>query len=118
MKFKLDENLPSEINGILKNAGYQTSTVLDQKMGGKADSHVISICQKEERALVTLDWDFADIRHYPPSKHMGIIVLKTSNQSKANLIKLAGTLLPILKAEPLKGQLLIVEISRIRIREG
>lgn len=117
MKFKVDENLPVEISQILQEAGYKSSTVLDQKMGGKIDQKVIDLCRQEDRALVTLDLDFSDIRHYPPSQYNGIIVLKALDQSKKNVMKLTNQFIPLLKTEPLKGQLWIVEMHRIRIRE-
>ena len=35
-------------------------------MAGAVDPDVAQACQKEARALVTLDLDFSDIRAYPP----------------------------------------------------
>jgi predicted nuclease of predicted toxin-antitoxin system len=67
MKFKLDENLPIEASIMLREAGHDSLTVLDQKMGGKTDNEIIQICSQEHRALITLDLDFADIKTYPPS---------------------------------------------------
>ena len=37
MKFKRDENLPGEGVQILRAAGHDAVTVLDQRMGGKPD---------------------------------------------------------------------------------
>ncbi|MGH8523339.1 MAG: DUF5615 family PIN-like protein [Gammaproteobacteria bacterium] len=51
-------------------------TVLDQKLGGHADPHIASICRTEDRALITLDMDFADIRTYPPNQYPGVVVLR------------------------------------------
>ena len=63
MRFKLDENLPIEASSMLREAGHDALTVLDQKMGGKADNEIIHVCSQEQRALITLDLDFADIKH-------------------------------------------------------
>ncbi|MGQ0594828.1 MAG: DUF5615 family PIN-like protein [Gammaproteobacteria bacterium] len=71
MKFKIDENLPVEIAALLEEAGYDATTVLDQELEGSADPHIASVCRKEDRALVTLDIDFADIRTYPPNQYPG-----------------------------------------------
>lgn len=117
MKFILDENLPVELADLLKENGYEDNTVLEQKWGGKPDEEIISHCQEELHALITLDMDFSDIRHYPPFKYSGIIVLKVSNQSKKNILLLSEKFIPLLRTEPLKGQLWIVEENRIRIRE-
>lgn len=66
MMFKIDENLPVEAAEILRQAGYDASTVVEQRLGGKPDSDIASVCQQEGRALITLDTDFGDIRAYPP----------------------------------------------------
>jgi hypothetical protein len=44
VKFKLDENLPVEASMLLREAGHDALTVLDQNMGGKADQQIIELC--------------------------------------------------------------------------
>ena len=66
MKFKIDENLPTELAGLLQQKGHDAISVVEQELGGKPDTAIASVCQNEKRALVTLDKDFADIRHYSP----------------------------------------------------
>ena len=84
MKFKLDENIPVEASILFRESGHDAVTVLDQNMGGKADEHIIQICTQEQRALITLDLDFADIKAYPPSNFHGIFVLhKTAIKIKS-----------------------------------
>ena len=73
MKFKIDENLPVEIAALLRDAGYEATSVVDQGLGGSADPDIAAVCRHEDRALVTLDMDFADIRTY---QHSGLIVLR------------------------------------------
>jgi predicted nuclease of predicted toxin-antitoxin system len=53
MKFKIDENLPVEIADLLKREGYDALTVSDQNLSGIADPEIISICNSEERALIS-----------------------------------------------------------------
>jgi predicted nuclease of predicted toxin-antitoxin system len=66
VRFKLDENLPSELASLFREFGHDAVTVLDQGMGGTDDSDLASACAREQRVLVTLDKDFSDIRTYPP----------------------------------------------------
>lgn len=75
MKFKIDENLPVEISELLIEKGHDTKTVNDEKLKGTSDSILIDICRQENRALITLDMDFSDIKSYPPEEYNGIIVL-------------------------------------------
>jgi hypothetical protein len=44
MKFKLDENLPIEASTLLREAGHDSITVLDQNMGGKAVTVLAELC--------------------------------------------------------------------------
>ena len=66
LKFKVDENLPSEAADVLRAAGHDALTVLEQQLGGEADARVSAVCLAEGRAIVTLDLDFSNIRSYPP----------------------------------------------------
>ena len=70
-------------------------------MVGKPDPQVESVCQTEQRVLVTLDLDFSDIRTYPPSQYLGIIVLRPRKQSKPTVLDLVSQLIPLLSSEPL-----------------
>ena len=116
MKFKLDENLPIEASTLLREAGHDSLTVLDQNMGGKADEHIIQICLQEQRALITLDLDFADIKTYPPSDYHGIFVLRVKQQSRSKVLEVLTRLIPVLSSEPIEKQLWIIEEGRIRVR--
>ena len=96
MKFKIDENLPTEIAEILRSAGYDALTVQDEALKGEVDSRVMRTCQQENRILVTIDIDFADIRSYPPRLLPGIMVLRLSRQSKRQAILTFQRTLPYL----------------------
>ena len=72
MKFKIDENLPIEVAGLLQQAGYDAATVYDQSLVGATDENIATVCQTEKRAIVTLDTDFAVI--YELIRHRNILV--------------------------------------------
>jgi len=95
MKFKIDENLPIEIAEMLRPEGYDAATVHDQNMSGETDTKIASVCQREGRAIVSLDLDFADIRSYPPRDYAGIIVLRLKRQDKIHVLDSFGRLLKI-----------------------
>jgi len=116
MKFKIDENLPIEVAELLRQTGYDAATVLEQDLGGSADTDLASLCQKERRVFVTLDTDFADIRAYPPEKFYGLIVLRLKRQDKPYVLQIFSRLIRIFSTEPLERHLWIVEEDRIRIR--
>jgi predicted nuclease of predicted toxin-antitoxin system len=118
MRFKIDENLPTEVAQLLTVAGHNVLTIHDQQMVGNVDSLVSSVCQSEQRALITLDLDFADIRAYPPEEHHGIVVLRPRTQAKPAVLSLITTFIRLLSTEPLIGSLWILQENGLRIREG
>lgn len=81
MKFKTDENLPVEVAHLLRQEGHDALSVIDQQLAGRPDADVAVMCQSEQRALVTLDLDFSNIRAYPPADYEGIIVFRPAVQA-------------------------------------
>lgn len=118
MKFKTDENMPIEAADDFRQAGHDAMTVADQHLAGQPDVRVADVCKAEGRVVVTLDLDFADIRAYPPSDYAGIIVLRPSVQTSANIRRLVGQVIALLPTEPLIEHLWIVDEGQIRIRAG
>jgi predicted nuclease of predicted toxin-antitoxin system len=118
MKFKTDENMPVEAADDLRQAGHDALTVADQQLAGQPDVRVAEVCQAERRALLTLDLDFSDIRAFPPSNYVGIIVLRPSVQTIKNIQRLVAQVIALAPTEPLAAHLWIVDESQIRIRAG
>lgn len=116
MKFKIDENLPIEVANLLDEAGHDAMTVSDQYLVGSPDTDIASICQREDRTLVTLDLDFSDIRVYPPDEFPGLVVLRLRRQDKPRVLTLIRRIIPVLSQEPLNQHLWIVDENKIRIR--
>jgi predicted nuclease of predicted toxin-antitoxin system len=119
MRFKIDENLPVEVADLLRANMHDAMTIFDQHMIGELDPKVASVCKSEERAIITLDLDFSDIRTYAPSEYPGIIILRPRTQSKPDVLALVDKLILLLNgSEKLSGNLWIVQDNGIRIREG
>ena len=55
MKFNLDENFPVEIEGDLRQLGYDVETVCSEGLSGATDIRLVQICKAENRILLTLD---------------------------------------------------------------
>lgn len=117
MRFKLDENLPSEASDRLREAGWDAMSVRDQGLGGAADQDLAQVCRVEQRVFLTYDIDFANIRAYPPSDHAGLVVFRLLTQEKNHPVWVLEKLISILETASPSGQLWIVEEDRIRIRE-
>jgi predicted nuclease of predicted toxin-antitoxin system len=118
MKFKIDENLPVDFAVALRLGGHDAMTVVEESLGGAADHAIMDQSIKENRSLITLDLDFANLSTYPPEETPGIIVFRVHRQDTPHLLAGLRQVIPLLKHEALKGHLWIVEENRVRIRGG
>ena len=109
MRAKLDENLPVEAAELLRTAGWECDSVYDEGLSGADNPDVAAACQAGARVLFTLDLDFADIRAYPPSEYVGIVVLRPTEPSRRQILQLVSRVLPVLSAEWMEHRLWIVE---------
>jgi len=116
-RFKLDENLPRDAGVLLRDAGHNVHTVIEERLGGHADSEILGVCLNEGRVLVTLDLDFADIRLYPNGTHSGIWVLRSPSHSIESILALVRGALTVLDTEACENRLWIIEHGRVRIRD-
>lgn len=116
MKFKTDENLPVEVVTLLCDHGHDAISVVEQQLGGAADAIIAKVCQSEQRVLMTLDLDFADIRAYPPGEYPGIIVVRPRFQMISAILRLAEQVVRLLESSSPVGQLWILDEFHVRIR--
>jgi len=116
MQIKLDENIHPDVAELLKGEGQDVLTVWDENLRGSTDETIARVVQHEQRTLITLDLDFADIRTYPPNQYAGIIVLRVGSHSRKHVLAVITRLLPTLNAQDPKGQLWIVDEQCVRIR--
>jgi predicted nuclease of predicted toxin-antitoxin system len=116
MKFKIDENLHPDVAALLTQRGHDAATVHDEGLRGSDDATIAGICRIEQRALITLDLDFSDIRAYPPGQYFGLIVIRATDQSRSAIERLMLRVVPLLDTEPLAGKLWIADEHHVRVR--
>lgn len=118
MKFKFDENLPSDLGAVLRRRGHDAHSVFEENLSGAPDSSIAEVCRDEQRILITLDLDFAHIKNYPPQEHHGIIVLRLSRQDRNTVLAIIPRVLMLLQTETIFQRLWIVDDHRTRIGGG
>ena len=116
MRFKIDANLPKQLVGLLASGGHEADTVLDEGLKGEDDTRISEVCLSDERALITLDTDFADIRTYPPAEYPGLLVLRLKRQDKHHVLAVMDRILVLLTRESPRGKLWIIDEQRVRVR--
>lgn len=119
MRFKLDENLGSRSARLFPEAGHDVETIFQEGLIGAADEVIFEACIGEDRRLLSLDLDFADVVRFPPHKTAGIAVLRLPKSASLGLLeKFVRDLASMLEAESIAGRLWIVEAGRIRVHEN
>ena len=116
-RFTLDENLPRAAELLLRGAGYDVATVIDDDMRGADDRSVLHACRDQGRVLVTLDPDVGDIRTYQRSDHRGIWVLHPEHHSVVDIVMLLRGAVALLATEACEERLWVIEKDRVIIRE-
>ncbi len=119
MGFLIDANMPRSTGPLLVRHGYEAVDV--RELGLEPDDAAIARHAKENgMVLVTRDFDFSDIRNYPPQDYAGIVVLQLPDDAVAGAVVRAfeSFLSQRELVERLPGRLAIVEGWRVRFRHG
>lgn len=119
MKFKLDENFGTRTQRIFENAGHNVHTVYQETLQGSSDQRLYEICCQEQRCLITLDLDFADVVRFPPQQAGGIVVIRVPRNPSVSLLEsLVKQFLQTAEQMSVTQKLWIVEVGRIRVHQS
>jgi predicted nuclease of predicted toxin-antitoxin system len=118
LRFLVDASLPRSAATLLRTLGHEAIDVRDIGLGGATDEVIAGRARTEKQVLVTRDFDFADIRNYPPADYPGIVVLDLQNQATAaQVVKGLESFVSNKDwLELLPGRLAVVEPTRVRFR--
>ncbi len=116
MKFKIDENLPGELEADLHKFGHDADTVFDEALSGAIDPIVIEAALAEERILLTLDKGIANLQEYPLARHAGVVLFRPARSGRRVVLAFIRKRLQDLLELDLRGRLTVVGPTRIRVR--
>jgi predicted nuclease of predicted toxin-antitoxin system len=116
MKLKLDENLSRHLKPVLTAMGHDVSTTADENLLSRPDTEVARAAATEERMLLTLDVEFADLRKYPPGSHPGIILFRPLSMGPLSVNRFIADFLRSTDLPKLAGCVAVVEPGRVRVR--
>jgi predicted nuclease of predicted toxin-antitoxin system len=116
VKFKVDENLPHELVADIRAAGHDADSVPDEGLKGALDPVLMQHVQQDGRALITLDKGIADIRSYPPSQYFGLVLFRPKTGGRGEVLDFVRRNLPAVFQLSLRGRLVVVSETGIRMR--
>ena len=118
MRFLVDADLPRSVAPLLRSLGHEAEDVRDCGLGTASDRLIADYALRHSLCLLTGDFDFADIRNYPPEQYAGIVVLGLPRDATAPMIRAqVETFIRQTELLPqLPGRLAIVEPHRVRLR--
>ncbi len=116
MKLFLDENISPLHARELRADGYDALGVVEAGLSGASDERVLAFAIDEDRILVTLDADFANILRFPSENSPGLVRLRLHPPTEPAIRDTLRKALLLLKNVELRGRLAVVEPNKIRIR--
>ncbi len=92
--------------------------VKDINLQSAQDNDIISWAKQHNAALITRDFDFANILNFPPQKNAGIIILKIPYFYTASDIKrVLNNFLKKMDISSISNSTIIAEETRFRIKK-
>jgi predicted nuclease of predicted toxin-antitoxin system len=117
MHFFVDASLPRSVKPAIEALGHTATDVRDVGMGSAPDSDIAARARIEGMTILTRDFDFADVRNYPPENYRGIVVVQVPEDVSATAVSaLLATFVSSPMLTQLAGRLAILELGRVRFR--
>ena len=116
MKLKLDENLSRHLKPVLAALGHDVLTAADENLLSRPDTEIARAASIEERMVLTLDVEFADLRKYPPGSHPGIILFRPLSLGPLSVNRFVADFVGSADLRRLAGCVAVVEPGRVRVR--
>ena len=116
MKLKLDENLSRHLKPLLTKVGHDVVTAADENLLSCSDTEIAAAALREERMLLTLDVEFADLRKYPAGSHPGIILFRPPSFGPLSVNKFIIDFLKSTDLSRLTSCVAIVDPVNVRVR--
>ena len=118
MKVFANENLFEPIIDYLRYLGNDVLSIRDSGLSGISDDEVYEKACKENRVIITMDKDFTRIFRFPPERCGGIVVAKLYKRPVDETLTIFRKYYQSIKAEDVKGNLVIITPEGVRIRRS
>jgi len=116
VKLKRDENLSRHLRQSLSALNHDVTTAADEGLLSEPDTEVATAAKNEQRFLLTLDLEFADLRKYPPGTHPGIILFRPRTFGPLAVNQFVEGFMSGTDLQGLAGCVVVVDPARVRVR--
>jgi predicted nuclease of predicted toxin-antitoxin system len=116
MKLNLDENLSRHLKPVLIGFGHDVLTAADENLLSHPDTEIAQAAKEEQRMLLTLDIEFADLRKHPPGSHPGVILFRPLSLSPLSVNAFIADFVRRTDLEKLAACVAVVDPVRVRVR--
>ncbi|MBM4346649.1 MAG: hypothetical protein FJ107_00800 [Deltaproteobacteria bacterium] len=117
LKFLIDEDMPRSTTKVLKTKGFSALDARDCGLRGSSDDEIFRFAQEEKAIILTGDLGFGNHLRFPVGRHAGIVIVHFPNEVPSSVLnKQIVKALDDLSEADLKGNLIILEPGKIRIR--
>jgi Domain of unknown function (DUF5615) len=118
MRFLIDASMPRATGDVVRRAGHAAIDVRDIRLGSASDRVISQRAKIRKLCILSRDFDFANIKWYPPERYHGIVVFELPKHAPRRLVlELVRSFIEnrhVLRHLP--GRLAIVDIAKIRLR--
>jgi predicted nuclease of predicted toxin-antitoxin system len=116
MNLKLDENLSRHLKPALIELGHDVLTAADENLLSRPDTEIARAAKEEQRMLLTLDVEFADLRKYPPGSHPGVILFRPLSLSPISVNSFITDFVRRTDLDKLATCVAVVDPVHVRVR--
>lgn len=118
MRLLLDNNLSPQLAGPLSEQGHNVEHVRDHDLQAAADEVVLQLAADQHQILVSADTDFGRLLQLSQAPGPSVVLVRTAGSRRpAAQAKLLLDNLPAVEADLLRGALVVLEDTRVRIRD-
>jgi predicted nuclease of predicted toxin-antitoxin system len=117
LTFLIDEDISRSTAQIIKKKGFEVLDARDCGLKGKSDEEIFKFAQKKKAVILTGDMGFGNLLRFPVGSHAGIVIAHFPNEMPTSEInRQIIVAFDSLTENDFKGNLIIIEPGRVRIR--